>query len=51
MGLSLKHTNSMTQNTVDLIGGLVAALFIVITFGFSVAYELRHGGDEKDNEA
>ena len=44
----------MTQNTVDLIGGLVAALFIIVTFGFSVAYELRHGGDEieskKDDE-
>ena len=40
----------MTQNTIDLAGGLVAALFIIVTFAISIVYELRHGDDDNTSD-
>ena len=50
MGRSGIYTGeTMTQNTIDLAGAMVALAILVAMFTFATLYELKHGKDDDEN--
>ena len=51
MGRSGTYTGeTMTQNTIDLAGAMVALAILVAMFTFATLYELKHGKDDEDSK-
>ena len=50
MGRSGTYTGeTMTQNTIDLAGAMVALAILVAMFTFATLYELKHGKDDDED--
>ena len=39
----------MSKDTIDTVGAFLAFVFIIVTFALSIAYELKHGSDDEED--